>query len=264
MTDDIQKIIADYPEDYCLFLEATYGSNMLSEGGELAIDRMFSGLDLRSKRMLDIGFGLGGVAFYLARQYQAHVSGVEINTWMVQEATRRTPISLRQQVHFSQYHPHESLPYEDQSLDVVYSKGVLTHLQDKKFLFGEIARVLVPGGYFVVEDWLSPYKNIWGARLKSLCKLEGLTLYAETQERYICLLQSYFTDIHTRDENDHYYEYNCEIINRLDKEQEKQDKNPIFTKFSIADAITGYKLIAESIKDRELLIRWFQARRASI
>ena len=38
-------MIDDYSEDYCQFLEATYGTNMLSEGGHEAIDRMFQGIN---------------------------------------------------------------------------------------------------------------------------------------------------------------------------------------------------------------------------
>lgn len=47
---DTQKLIDEYGEDYCLFLEATYGPNMLSEGGSIAIESMFDGIDLHEKK----------------------------------------------------------------------------------------------------------------------------------------------------------------------------------------------------------------------
>ena len=49
--------------------EAIYGENLISLGGLDAIDNMFSDVDLRKLKALDVGFGLGGVAFYLAKKY---------------------------------------------------------------------------------------------------------------------------------------------------------------------------------------------------
>ena len=67
-------IIDEYPEEYCLALEAAYGQGMMSEGGEQGIEEMFSGIALSGKSALDIGCGLGGVAFYLASQHNMQVT----------------------------------------------------------------------------------------------------------------------------------------------------------------------------------------------
>lgn len=130
MSDDVQKIIGEYSEEYCRLLETAYGDGMMSEGGTKAIDRMFLSEDLRNKTILDIGFGLGGACIYLAEKHHATVFGVEINPWMVEESTRRTPSNLKHQVKFLQYHPEEKLPFADNFFDIVFSKGVLTHLKN--------------------------------------------------------------------------------------------------------------------------------------
>lgn len=258
MSNDVQKIIAEYSEEYCLLLEAAYGSHMMSEGGEHAIDRMFSKETLQNKVLLDIGFGLGGVAFYLAEKYQAYVSGIEINPWMVKEATHRTPENLKERVHFFQHHPDTPLAFPDNHFDIVFSKGVLTHLKDKRQLFSEIKRILKPGGAFIVDDWLSPETGKWGERLDKMCATEGLTLYAETEEAYKSLLsESGFINIVMRDENSHYYQYNTEIVQRL-LEEKKHPRNPLLDNKTIEEFSQGYQLIADSIKDNELLIRWFR------
>ena len=258
MSDDVQKIIDEYSEDYCKLLEVAYGDGMMSEGGQEAIDRMFLSEDLENKTLLDIGFGLGGAAIYLAEKYHATVLGVEINPWMVGEATCRTPLSLRDKVKFLQYHTDKSLPFSDHLFDVVFSKGVLTHLKNKTNLFNEVRRVLKPGGCFIIDDWLSPQEDHWGERLKQMCEKEELTLYAETESNYINMLNNAgFSNIEIRDENDNYYHYNKEIINRLNESQDSAS-NPIFNKKLLEDSIEGYQLIAYSIKDRELLIRWIK------
>jgi ubiquinone/menaquinone biosynthesis C-methylase UbiE len=46
----------------------------------------------------------------------------------------------------------EHLPFEDESFDVVISNGVIDLIPDKDAVFGEIHRVLVPGGRMQVAD----------------------------------------------------------------------------------------------------------------
>lgn len=255
MNDNTQKIIGEYSEEYCRLLEDAYGDGMMSEGGTEAIDRMFLAENLQNKTLLDVGFGLGGAEIYLAEKHQATIFGVEINPWLVEEAARRTPLSLQKSVKFLQYDPDKKLPFPDDFFDIVFSKGVLTHLNDKKSLFNEIKRILKPGGAFIIDDWLSPEKNYWGERLNIMCEKENLTLYAETESNYIDLLNTCgFLNIETRDENDNYYRYNMAIISRL----RKKINNSVANKKLIKESIKGYQLIADSIKDHELLIRWIK------
>ena len=49
--------------------EAMYGTGLISLGGYEAVDAMFKGIDLRSKKILDIGSGIGGMAHYLSKKY---------------------------------------------------------------------------------------------------------------------------------------------------------------------------------------------------
>lgn len=59
----MKEVIEEYSPHYCHLLEAAYGTGMMSEGGE-AIDLMFQGLSIQGKKALDIGSGLGGVAYH--------------------------------------------------------------------------------------------------------------------------------------------------------------------------------------------------------
>jgi phosphoethanolamine N-methyltransferase len=260
--DDFEKLIDEYSAEYCLFLESTYGDHMLSEGGTLAIDRMFEGTPLYHQKVLDIGFGLGAAAFYLAERYQAEVTGIELNPWMVEEAKLRTPEHLRSLVNFVLYQQPPLLPFPDHSFDIVYSKGVLVHLHDKFPLFNEIHRILQPGGFLIIDDWLSPKKGEWGQRLQKLCELENLTLYAQTETDYRQLLENTgFTDIQMRAENEHYVKYNQNIVNRLNQPNIKTSFISQFSERAWQKAVEGYQLITDSIQDNELLIRWFKASR---
>lgn len=228
---------------------------MMSEGGIDAVESMFEGVDLHQKKMLDIGFGLGGIEFYLAETYQANVTGVELNAWMTEEATRRTPAHLKSLVNFVTYKNPPELPFEKSEFDIIFSKGVLTHLHDKQPLFQEVFRALKQGGIFIVDDWLSPFQDQWGDRIQRMCEIENLTLYAETQENYRRYLElEGFSDIIMRNENQQYAKYNQDIVDHLKSETYAKTFIKTFGEQSWSEAIEGYQLIADSMTDNELLV----------
>lgn len=256
--NDIEKINADYTEEYCAFLEAAYGNNMLSEGGTEAFENLFAQDNPSNKKILDIGFGLGALAFYLAEKYQSQVTGLEINPWMVEETIRRTPDDLKNQVEFLCYNPDQPLPFADASFDIVVSKGVLTHLQNKSFLFKEIYRILKPEGRLLIDDWLSLHNNQWGESIQKMCELEDLTLYALNEASYLELLaNSGFKKIESANQSNLYLQYNCDIVENL----KKHDKNSTafqLNGFSLDDAIQSYTLIAQGIEQKELIVQHFR------
>lgn len=57
----------------------------------------------------------------------------------------------------------ESIPFEDNFFDVIYSKSVLEHVKNTDNFVNESYRVLKPAGIFIgmCPDWNSQYKNYW-------------------------------------------------------------------------------------------------------
>ena len=153
----IIDMIDTYSKQYCDSLELAYGYGMLSEGGEEVIESMVAGLDLDGKSILDFGSGLGGAALYLAGKYNVKVTGLEINPRMIQDAIQRIPVHLKSQVVFVLAQNTEELPFKDKHFDIVMSKGVIVHLNDKQHesLFYEFNRILKPDGTLLIHDWLS-------------------------------------------------------------------------------------------------------------
>ena len=136
--------------------EALYGKNLISLGGIDAIENMFSDIELRDKKILDIGFGIGGVPYYLSEKYDTEVFAVEIHQWMVKHAYENTPPFLANKLHFSIYDDGNVLPYPEAVFDLAYSKGVLNHVQDKVSLFRQVYSKLKENGIFVIADWIHP------------------------------------------------------------------------------------------------------------
>lgn len=257
-----EKLNANYSPAYTLSLEEAYGPGMTSEGGAQAIEKMFAGIVLRGKKMLDIGSGLGGVSLYLAEKHHAILSGVEINPWMIEESTKRIPGSLKSKMNYVLMGEGNSLPFLNASFDIVYSKGVLTHVPDKSKLVKEIFRVLKPNGIFVVDDWLSPVSGRWGAKLNKMAETEGLILFAQTEKDYIKLLkETGFKNIKMRSESENYSKYNREVASSLKIEDKRKQFQMKYGEKSLLEAIEGYQLIADSIDSKELLIRHFYAER---
>jgi ubiquinone/menaquinone biosynthesis C-methylase UbiE len=263
-----QRVINEYSDKYCLGLEAAYGHGMMSEGGSLAVEKLFQGIDPRNKRIVDIGSGIGGPALYLAQTYKARITGLEINPWMVEESTRRITPEHRELVDFLLI-TDNNLPFADASIDIVCSKGVFAHVQDKAPLFKEVFRVLKPGGLFLVNDWLSPIQGSWSENVKRMVELDGLTeiiMFAETDVRYAKLLTAAgFTRINATDQTAEYSTYNRAIVRNLSQlpATKTAELRATFGPSFIQNAIEGYSLIAQAQEDRELLVYKFMANKSS-
>jgi SAM-dependent methyltransferase len=113
--------------------------------------------DLSGKRVLEYGCGLGKFTAILARS-GADVSAFDISPTSIEVARRR--MALNELEADLAVAAGESLPYEDESFDVVVGIAVLHHL-DVKLGSRELHRVLRPGGkaLFVEPMGMNPLLN---------------------------------------------------------------------------------------------------------
>ena len=103
--------------------------------------------------VLDLGSGAGMDAFVARRDVGAegHVHGVDMTEEMVSKARANAEKLGHENVTFA-VGDIEDLPVDDASFDVILSNCVLNLVPDKERAFGEMARVLRPGGRFSVSD----------------------------------------------------------------------------------------------------------------
>ena len=90
--------------------------------------------------VLDLGAGRGAVGELDLRRPDLFVAGVDVDS-----AVLANPLLDEARL----VNPDGSLPYEDQSFDVVLAHNVLEHLTNPPAVFGEGHRVLRPGGLFL-------------------------------------------------------------------------------------------------------------------
>jgi len=256
MDDTIASINATYTKDYCEALSMAYGPNMMSEGGTEEIDLVLSGLDVQNKKVLDFGSGLGGISFHLALNYNAHVSGVEINPDMIAIAQKNTPLPLKDKVSFVISPNGKTLPFADETFDVVFSKGVIVHLtpEQREIALRELYRVLKKGGAFLVQDWLSPVQNKWSPEVEDLIKSESLPLYAHSPHNYQIHLNTYgFKKIEYQDRSQISAQHNRDIAHKLQSEPLKSHFVEKYGEATLRAHIEGYNNIAKSHQKGDLI-----------
>ena len=103
--------------------------------------------------VLDLGCGAGTDLLIAAQMVGpgGSVTGVDMTASMLERARASATemeipnVALHQSL-------IESLPLDDESVDVVISNGVIDLVPDKDLVFGEIDRVLRPGGRLQVAD----------------------------------------------------------------------------------------------------------------
>jgi len=200
-----------YQPDNIPLFEAIYGKNLISLGGLAAINNMFSDLNIKGLKALDLGFGLGGVAFYLADVYQMKIAGIEVNPWMVQYAKDHAPENVSNSLEFKTYDSTGELPFLPETFDLVYSKGVLNHVSDKDSLFLQVNTVLKPAGLFVIADWTFTHTTTDSSA----------PLVCETKESYeLALANTGFGEIAFRNDSKPFLGYAKELLTNLTRNRE--------------------------------------------
>ena len=107
------------------------------------------------ERVVDLGCGAGIDSFIAAKQVgtAGMVIGVDMTPEMLDKANAAREETGLRQVEFRQGYLEE-LPVEDGWADAVISNGVLNLCPDKLRAYGEIHRVLKPGGRMQIADIL--------------------------------------------------------------------------------------------------------------
>ncbi|MDQ3810844.1 MAG: class I SAM-dependent methyltransferase [Chloroflexota bacterium] len=105
----------------------------------LALIRQY--VELRAKRILDIGCGLG---MYVSRfrQFSDDVYGIDVDPDKIGRASEWLP-NL-------QVSPAEELPFDSGSFDIILLNEVIEHVDDDRRTIQEAYRVLAPGGHIIV------------------------------------------------------------------------------------------------------------------
>jgi phosphoethanolamine N-methyltransferase len=144
-----------YSRTGILRYEKIFGDGYVSTGGPETTDDLCARLGdaLRpGVRVLDVGSGIGGAAFRLARDYGAVVTGIDLSPEMVDIALERVEQSdVARSVTFLLGDILETAL--DTKFDVAWSRDAFMHIADKPRLFARLRDLLEDGGRLVITDY---------------------------------------------------------------------------------------------------------------
>jgi ubiquinone/menaquinone biosynthesis C-methylase UbiE len=106
-------------------------------------------------RVLDVGSGLGGPARVLALEKKCHVTGVDITKEFCEAATQLSKLLALEHVTEFRHGDATALPFADGEFDLALTMQIQMNIADKRQFYGEIFRVLKPGGRFIFQDIMS-------------------------------------------------------------------------------------------------------------
>ena len=124
--------------------------------------------------IIDVGCGTGRILRAASVRWpEAQLFGVDPAEQMVAEATRLNPNAIFKLA------SAESLPFPDQTADIVLSSLTFHHRANQEKGLQEIARVLRPGGFFCLSDHnIILLAKLFGEKVKSREQIRGLMISA--------------------------------------------------------------------------------------
>ena len=194
----------EYHDSMVRMLELIWGAGYMAPGGPGSVAKMLDGIETAGRRILDIGSGIGGPAIEMASRQGASVVGIDLEAPLVERANRDAAAAgLGDACQFRLVEPG-LLPFDDAEFDIVTSAGALTQTGDKAALLAEILRVLRPGGWLSLYDWMK-IDGEYSAEMRYWFETEGLTYAMLTLEQQAALMRdSGFENVATIDATDWY------------------------------------------------------------
>ena len=194
----------EYYDNMVTMLELIWGEGYMAPGGPGNVAKLLDALEPAGKRILDVGCGIGGPAFEIARSHDASVVGIDLEAPLIERAnTAAEKHGLQKQCRFETVEARP-LPFSDCSFDIVLASGAITQTSDKEGLIDECYRVLVPGGHFTCYEWMRS-ESEYSDEMLYWFKIEGLTYALETVDQFGELFRTAgFIDVHTTDASSWY------------------------------------------------------------
>uniref|UniRef100_A0AAQ5ZRH9 phosphoethanolamine N-methyltransferase n=1 Tax=Amphiprion ocellaris TaxID=80972 RepID=A0AAQ5ZRH9_AMPOC len=169
-----------YTKRGILRYEKMFGSGYVSTGGPSTTKEFVDLLNLKpGQKVLDVGCGIGGGDFYMAKSFGVEVLGMDLSDNMVDIAMERAIAEKLPSVLF-EVADATKRTFPEGSFDVIYSRDTILHIDDKLALFKRFHSWLKPGGQLLISDYCCGEKP-WTPAFEAYVKQRGYVLYTPTQ-----------------------------------------------------------------------------------
>ncbi|KAG7282042.1 hypothetical protein CRUP_020147 [Coryphaenoides rupestris] len=160
--------------------EKMFGAGYVSTGGLSTTKEFVDLLNLKpGQKVLDVGCGIGGGNFYMAKTFGVEVLGLDLSENMVEIAMERAIDEKLPMVHFEVADATKRC-FAEGSFDVIYSRDTILHIDDKLALFKRFHSWLRPGGQLLISDYCCGEKP-WTPSFQAYVKQRGYILYTPKQ-----------------------------------------------------------------------------------
>lgn len=162
------------------------------EAQENLIEKLLQYVIIKSETaILDVGCGMGGSSIYLAKKYQATVTGITLSPKQIEIATRYSQTEKVKNVKFEIDDALSLSKFQNNSFDIVWSLESCEQFYNKNLFIKQAHRVLKPGGQLMLATCCSDreqYEGTLAIQYRKLCKIFDLP-YMPTIESYQASLE---------------------------------------------------------------------------
>lgn len=182
--------------------EKMFGAGYVSTGGPSTTKEFVDLLNLKpGQKVLDVGCGIGGGDFYMAKNFGVEVLGMDLSANMVEIACERAAKENLPLVQFEVADATKRV-FPEGTFDVVYSRDTILHISDKLELFKHFFSWVKPGGKVLISDYCCGEKP-WTPQFEDYVKQRGYILY--TPKKYGQLLEEAgFTNVRAEDRTEQF------------------------------------------------------------
>eukprot|EP00164_Ancoracysta_twista_P001124 GFYU01001476.1.p1 GENE.GFYU01001476.1~~GFYU01001476.1.p1 ORF type:complete len:274 (-),score=115.80 GFYU01001476.1:83-904(-) len=179
-TEEFQKFLnsSQYTNNGILRYERVFGHGFVSTGGLETTQEIVAMAELKpGMKVLDVGCGIGGGDFYMAKTYGVEVLGIDLCTNMLGLAKERQATDGKGLKCTFEEQDVLKIDYPEASFDVIYSRDTIIHIDDKLNLFSKFYKWLKPGGKVLISDYnVGPNPEVFSDEFKAYLKQRGYHL----------------------------------------------------------------------------------------
>ncbi|XP_061462316.1 uncharacterized protein LOC133374958 isoform X1 [Rhineura floridana] len=199
--------------------EWIFGPGFVSTGGLSTTKELVRMLALKpGQRVLDVGCGLGGSDFYMAKEFGVEVLGMDLSHNMVELALERAQKETGSLVQFEIGNATRRI-FPESSFDVVYSRDTILHVADKSALFARFLSWLKPGGQLLISDYCCGPRP-WSNAFTKYVKQRGYNLLTP-QEYSQALEEAGFKHLQALDHTERMLSALTEELQTLERSREQ-------------------------------------------
>ncbi|XP_056625381.1 phosphoethanolamine methyltransferase isoform X1 [Triplophysa dalaica] len=201
-----------------LLYEKMFGSGYVSTGGPRTTKEFVEMLNLTpGQKVLDVGCGIGGGDFHMAKTFGVEVLGMDLSSNMVEIAMERAVTEKLPLVQF-EVSDATKRSFPDRTFDVVYSRDTILHIKDKVDLFRKFYSWLKPGGKLLISDYCCG-EQPWSPAFQEYVSQRGYILY--TPQRYGQFLKEVgFTNVQALDRTEQFIQVIKSELHRAEEIKE--------------------------------------------